>query len=231
MRSSRGSVGSGASAPLAAPARAPTGRRFVVVPAFVLALAALSADVRASESEAVAVVESLHATLVENMVQGAATSLPDRVSRLEPVVRRAFDFPAITRIALGRNWPDLDEPTRRQLQALLTELSVLTYASRFTSRDHRERFVLRESRPGRRGRMVVRTLLERDNGDPVSLDYVLQSAGDGYRIVNVLAEGVSDLSLKRAQYAAVIRDHGVDGLLERIREQVRRLRADSDTSG
>ena len=57
----------------------------------------------------------------------------------------------------------------------------------------------------------------------MALDYLLHETPDGLRVVNVIAEGVSDLSLKRAQFAAVIRDHGIEELLRRLEEQVAEL--------
>ena len=98
----------------------------------------------------------------------------------------------------------------------MRRLSELTYADRFSATDEQVRFVTLSEQAARRGRVLVRTRLERDSGEPVTLDYVLTNTPGGPRIVNVLANGVSDLSLKRAEYAAVIRTEGVDGLERRL---------------
>lgn len=52
----------------------------------------------------------------------------------------------------------------------------------------------------------------------------------GPRIVNVLANGVGDFSLKRAQYTAVIRNNGVRALFQRVEQQVCQL-TDPHTGG
>jgi phospholipid transport system substrate-binding protein len=187
--------------------------------------------VAAAESAAVRVVESLHDALVENMREGERRGFRERVSRLEPVVDRSFDFQAIVEVALGRVYPKLDATTQARFRALMRQMSVLTYALRFSRREHDERFVVRSQEDVRGARVLVRTRLERDDGDPIALDYVLHSVDGTLRIVNVLAEGVSDLSLKRAQYAAVIRREGVEQLLRKIEEQVEKLLEEGDTSG
>ena len=169
-----------------------------------------------------AVVERLHGMLAEHL-SPPPLGFDDRVGRLGPLLAESFDFETITRVALGAAWTDLDAATRARFTDLLTRLSALTYAGRFDAGDGNERFVTVESRPARRGQTLIRTRLERDGGEPVTLDYVLADAGAGPRIVNVLANGVSDLSLKRAEYAAVIRREGVDGLERRLAEQVRTL--------
>ena len=44
-----------------------------------------------------------------------------------------------------------------------------------------------------------------------------------WRIINVISQGVSDISLKRAEYQSVIRKHGFDGLLNRIETQTAKM--------
>lgn len=187
------------------------------------ALLAVALLAHAAAGPGTAVVERLHAALLENIAAGAARDLQARARALEPVVSQVFDFETIARVAMGRTWDTLDAPRRARLQALLRRESVYTYADRFHGGGDRVRFVVDEEQPSRGGRLLVRTRLVRDGEEPVSLDYVIQDAAGRWRIVNVLAQGVSDLSLKRAQYAAVIRDEGVDALLRRLEEQVAQL--------
>lgn len=67
--------------------------------------------------------------------------------------------------------------------------------------------------------MLVRAKLTAANGNTVSLDYVLHQRDDAWRIINVIVEGVSDLSLKRADYAAVLKNEGFEQLMTRIEAQ------------
>jgi len=179
----------------------------------------------AGEEAAVAVVERLHAALVENVSAEPPRGFEQRLARLEPVIEASFDFGTITRVALGDAYEGLEEARRERFRELIERQSALTYADRFEGGGEPIRFVTGEVRAVRGGRTLVRTRLEPDSGEPVTLDYVLHETGDGVRIVNVLANGVSDLSLKRAEYAAVIRSDGVDGLLERVEQQVKDLAA------
>ncbi|MFT5448403.1 MAG: phospholipid transport system substrate-binding protein [Gammaproteobacteria bacterium] len=181
-------------------------------------------------SPAAAVVESLHQVLSENLRDGDALGFKGRLQRLQSVVLRNFDFPAIARVALGKAFDLLDSAGRTRFIRLLESLSVATYAEQFSGTDSPVRFVITAEQPARGGRILVRTHLERPADEPVALDYVLQNTAQGPRIVNVLANGVSDLSLKRAQYSAVIRNDGVDALFQRIEQQVRQL-TNSHTGG
>ena len=63
---------------------------------------------------------------------------------------------------------------------------------------------------------MIKTELRRPDGDPVALDYLLHEKQGKWYIISVSADGVNDLSLKRAEYAAVIKEKGFNGLVKEI---------------
>jgi phospholipid transport system substrate-binding protein len=142
------------------------------------------------------------------------------------VVNASFDFPTIARVVLGRVWGTLTDGERERFLAVFSELSVVTYAARFDSHTD-ERFVTLGSAPGRaEGEALVRTALQRpaSGKPPVSLHYLLRRGPDGvWRVVNVVADGVSDLSLKRTEYAGILRGGNIASLIERLEAQIRDL--------
>lgn len=186
--------------------------------ALVLALAGSAAAAAAREP-----VDSLHAALLDNMERGAELGFAGRRERLAPVVAARFDMPFVARVVMGGAWSDLDDAQRQRFVRALGDLTVATYADRFDSRDG-EVFEVYDERALNKGRQLVRARIAAPGDDPVTLDYVVQPGDDGdYRIVNVVANGVSDLSLKRAEYAAVIRAEGFEALLEKLDGQIRAL--------
>ena len=176
------------------------------------------------------IVETLHHVLAEHL-RPPVRAFDARLERLRPVVAGSFDFESITRFALGPAYEGLDEAARARFTEMMSRLSLLTYADRFTVSETASKFVTASERAARRGRILVRTRLERGSSEPVTLDYVLVNTTAGPRIVNVLANGVSDLSLKRAEYAAVIRKEGVVGLEQRLMGQLEALAAQASRNG
>jgi phospholipid transport system substrate-binding protein len=57
----------------------------------------------------------------------------------------------------------------------------------------------------------------------VSLEYLLQRAGTDWRIINIVADGVSDLALKRAEYQRLFGSGGIEGLIAELEQQTERL--------
>ena len=74
----------------------------------------------------------------------------------------------------------------------------MTYASRFSAVDANTFTILGSAEAGSR-RIEVNAAIARSGGGDITLDYTLQERDGAWMIVNVLADGVSDLALKRAQ--------------------------------
>lgn len=164
-----------------------------------------------------AVVERLHATLLEVMQQADALAFEGRYAKVEPVLAATFDFPTIARIVTGRYWRKLDEVQRQAFLDRFAHLSAATYAARF---DGYSGETFRTVGTGEeRGYRLVRTELVKSDGSTVSLAYAVAPAADGWRIINVVADGVSDLSLKRADYTSILKDGGMEALLARLDRQ------------
>jgi phospholipid transport system substrate-binding protein len=176
--------------------------------ALLVALAfAARADEAASAREPVM---RLHAALTA--LPGVEGGRPARLAALEPAIGTVFDLPAIARISLGRAWAGLDVAARETVTARLGALVTSTYVHRFAgARTPSFEILAVEGDPG--GQRRVRTRLLRPDGEAVALDYLLVPGPDGPGIVDVVADGVSDLALRRAEYAALARRDGIDALL------------------
>lgn len=162
-------------------------------------------------------IESFHAALLDAMRSNDAFDV--RAAALAPVIAELFDVPTIARISLGRTWKTLDELAQTEFCELLSELITATYTDRFDSYSGQS-FHLLSAQPARSG-WVVKTELEKSDGDRVALDYYFRDA----RVFNVVADGVSDLSLRRADYNSIVKAEGYDRLLAHIRDSIKGYQA------
>ncbi len=169
-------------------------------------------------SEPEHVVSEFHDVLLSSMK--SETAFDERYAVLDEAVGKAFDVATITRISLGKSWREQSTEEQRGFSVLLRELIVATYTSRFSSFND-QRFELIEATEVRDGRWVVKTHLVKSDGGIVRLDYYFR---DGF-IFNVVADGVSDLSLRRADYASIIESGGLTGLRQSIRESIEEYRS------
>ncbi len=178
------------------------------------------------ERQARMVVERLQSVMLEAMKGGSKLGFEGRRALLAPVLRSAFDLPYIARIVLGRHWDGLEEGQRERFLETFTRLVEAIYAGELDDWQG-ETFSIVQIRPLRGERLLVRSEVLEPDGDVDRLDYVLHRVEDEWRIVNVLADGVSDLALKRAEYDAIIGREGFDALLSKIAGQIENYRRGS----
>lgn len=166
-----------------------------------------------------AVVERLHAALLDAMKNADALGFEGRRAALAPVIRDVYDLPLVSRVVLGRHWEGLSDKDRATMVDVFGRLIVATYAGRFDGYGG-EQFVTRAARELGANRVLVRAEIVRSEGEATRLDYLLEKREEGWKIVNVLADGVSDLALKRADYSAIVRAKGFEALVAELRAQI-----------
>ena len=68
--------------------------------------------------------------------------------------------------------------------------------------------------------ILVRSQFTRSNGDTVSFDYLLRQNKKGWRIINILADGVSDLALKRVEYRSILKQKGFKDFIDMLKKKI-----------
>lgn len=173
------------------------------------------------------VVGELHQALLDVMKNAETLGYQGRFDKLYPVISSMFDTPLIVQVILSRYWKDLDELQQQNFIDLFRHLSVATYASRFDSFDG-EQFNELSKQELKKGRLLIKTQLLRPNDDPVNLDYLMHENDGKWYIISVIADGVNDLSLKRAEYGSVIKEKGFEGLTNDIRTKIHDMENEVD---
>jgi phospholipid transport system substrate-binding protein len=181
-----------------------------------------SETVESAESAPAEVVARLQAALLSAMKDGATAEYAERRDHLRPVITSTHDLDFVAHTVLRRYWKQLDDTERSRFTATFRELCVGTYADKFDSFTG-QRFEPGAERKLKRGSMLVQTKLYRPDKDAVQLDYVLIKPDDRWLIVNVVADGVSDLAVKRAEYGSIMEKDGFEELLARLEEKIASL--------
>lgn len=189
-------------------------RTFLAVVILWLAASSTHADEATAPDAAAAPVAALHEALLESMQAGDERAFEARYQAIGRVLQETFDFKTISRVVTGSFWREFDDTQKLAFMTAFAKLSAATYADRF-DRYKGEVFRTLSIEPQRRGAMV-RTEILKGSGETVSLDYLVQPTDAGYRIINVIADGVSDLSVKRAEYTGVLRTSGLEDLIASI---------------
>jgi phospholipid transport system substrate-binding protein len=177
------------------------------------------ASAATSDSAPTRVIGQLQRGLIEiDRRIGQSGEIAERDAAFAPLIESSHDLPYMAKRTIRRHWNGLDDVQRARFIEAFSGLSIATYASRFNGMGDVV-FRINAERAMSGGRMEVKTELVEANGARTSLDYVLHETTDGWRIVNIVAEGVSDLALKRSQYQQILNRQSFDAVVQHMDAQ------------
>lgn len=170
-------------------------------------------------TEARAVVEKFQAELIDVMKNGKKLGYSGRYEKLKESVSNSHDLNKTARIVVGKEWEKLTSEQQDKLVDVFSRLSIASYAHNFKDYSG-EKFVFESEEETTRGGVVVHSILEVPDDKPVKFDYMLKEKGNKWLIINIIANGVSDLALKRSEYTTILRREGFDSLIAKINEKI-----------
>ncbi len=144
--------------------------------------------------------------------------------RFRRLLTEAFDLPAIGRFVLGRYWRRADAAQRSDFLEAFEDMMMhrfLPLFSKFSS----ERFNVSATRPYKNNPnfVSVESKLRQESGEPIHVNWRVRKLGEGYKIVDIVAEGVSIAVTLRSEYVTVLKRNGgdVDALTQVLREKIK----------
>jgi phospholipid transport system substrate-binding protein len=180
--------------------------------AVMLALATLPYRAQATPASGGDTVQGLYDVLLSTMKNGRTLGQSGRFTLLEPVIRRTFDIPSMARLSVGASWAGLTEAQRQQVTESFGRYVSAIYADRFDSYEGQKLQVTSEQ-PAPAG-VMVRSQIIKANGDPVNVDYMMRRNGDIWLISDIYLDGaISEVATRRSEFAAILRNEGIDGLI------------------
>jgi phospholipid transport system substrate-binding protein len=118
----------------------------------------------------------------------------------------------MTRLAIGPYWAGLNEAQRRQVTESFGRYISAIYADRFDSYAGQKLEVTGEQ-PASSG-VMVKSQIIKASGEPVNIDYMMHRSGDGWLISDIYLDGaISEVATRRSEFAAILKDNGIGGLI------------------
>jgi phospholipid transport system substrate-binding protein len=144
----------------------------------------------------------------------------ERLERFRQLFRADFDGPAIARFVLGRYWRSASEEERQEFLKLFENYVVYVYGTRLSDFNG-ETFKVRSSRTDGDGTIVSTDVFTSGANAPMKVDWRLIPENGGFKITDVIIEGISLMVTQRSEFASVIQRHGgqVGSLLALMREK------------
>ena len=169
----------------------------------------------ASSDTAVNQVQTLSDALLKSMRAGTTISMAERYKQLEPVIEQVFAMPLVTRLAVGPEWASFPPDQQKALIAAYTRFTVANYAHNFHDFDG-QKFEIDDNVLSRGDDKVVRTRVIPAHDVPVSLLYRMHQVDGTWRVIDVISDGVSQLALRRSDFAVAIAAGGAPALIAHL---------------
>lgn len=161
-----------------------------------------------------------------DLVTDRSKSMADKRARFDELLADTFDMEGIGRFLLGRYWRAAEPDVQKDYLKAFTESIVYTYTARFDEYSG-QKLKVDNSREDGQFTLVNSRIVDPKGGPDVRVEWRLIRQGDGYKVADVVIEGVSMSVTQRQEYASVIQSNGGDvkALIKALNERMARLKS------
>lgn len=147
-------------------------------------------------------------------------SQDQKEAEFRKLLRQSFDMSTIGRFALGRYWKTATPAQKKQYQKLFEDMVVDVYSARFEEYNG-QGFHVKSARPDTDSDSIVTSFIVPDEGPQIQVDWRVRKKDGGYKIVDVIIEGVSMALTQRSDFASVIQRGGgnMDVLITHLQDK------------
>ena len=130
-----------------------------------------------------------------------------------------FNFPHMTQLAVARNWKAASDAQKAALTEQFRILLVRTYSTSLTQFRNQTIEVKPLKMTAAETEVVVKTQVVQPGGQPIPIDYSMEKIAEGWKVYDVLIDGVSLVTNYRSSFNTEINATGVDGLIKSLSER------------
>lgn len=171
--------------------------------------------------------------IVKNTVQEVMTTLrtdskvttDDAIRLVETKVFPHFDFQRITAQALGKHWASATPEQQKRLVREFQTLLVRAYVNQLIANRDANVEIKPAVMGSNKDATVTSEVSNPKTGQKLSLTYAFIDNGNGWKVSNVSVDGVSLVTSYRNSFNNVVRQSGIEGLLQKMAEKNQKSQA------
>jgi len=189
------------------------------------------AAVAPTASSPVPTIEAFHAGLLDIMKNAKTLGFQGRIEKLEPLMGRTFDLDFMASKTVGRHWSTLSDADKQRWVETFTRFTTANYAGRFTGFTG-ETFETLGVDDYAHDTKLVRTKITVPDDEDVELNYRVVQKDGGWKVIDVFLNGkVSELALRRSEYASALKRDGFEQLVASVETKIADLKSKGRTDG
>lgn len=130
-----------------------------------------------------------------------------------------FNFQRMTQLAVGRAWREATDAQKTALTNEFRRLLVRTYSASLSQFKNQTIDVRPLKAAAADTEVVVKTAVNQPGGQPIPIDYSMEKTKEGWKVYDVLIDGVSLVTNYRSSFATEIKNGGIDGLAKSLADR------------
>lgn len=144
----------------------------------------------------------------------------ERYNAFRSIFEQATDIDLLARGMLGRHYRTASKEERETYMQAMSDYVVVEFEKRMTQIGFAKLTVIgTKPASGRAGHVFVRTEVQREEGQPILADWRVRKQNGKFQIVNLEFEGINLMITNRDVFGAKVKDAGLSGLIEWLKEQ------------
>ncbi|HYT53831.1 MAG TPA: ABC transporter substrate-binding protein [Verrucomicrobiae bacterium] len=147
----------------------------------------------------------------------SADKQKERRDQIRQIVASRFDFAEMAKRSLGSNWQKVNNDEQRQFVELFTELLEKSYADQIESYDGEKIVYGRENVSQDQADVDTKILTKK--GEQISVNYKLRSAGNDWKVYDVVIENISLVNNFRSQFNRILANASFAELLNKLQSK------------
>ena len=174
----------------------------------------------ADEQNPEALVKQVTAEVLDAIKGDKQLASGDRQAALklaEEKVLPHIDFEEATRLAVGRAWSQASPEQKKQLVNEFRRMLVRVYSNAIQPYEGQTIEVSPvRMKPGDTEATVHNSFKRAGSGKPIGFDYSMRKTEQGWKIYDIVVEGVSLVLTYRSEFDSLVKQSGVDGLIKAL---------------
>lgn len=130
-----------------------------------------------------------------------------------------FDFTRMTRLAVGKHWRTATAQQKQSLETEFRNMLVRTYTKAFTVYRDQEVEVKPLKIADGASEVTVKTMIVKPGTPSIPVNYDMGKTADGWKVFDLIIEGVSLVTSYRSTFSEQIKKSGIDGLIKTLVEK------------
>lgn len=141
-----------------------------------------------------------------------------KIAKIRSIVNEIFDYTELSKRTLGREWGRFNPAQQNEFVTLFSDLLEKTYADRLLSYSN-EKVEFEKETMLREGLAEVTSVVTTSDGKKIPLDYRLLDTGKGWKVYDVVIEGISMVKNYRDQFRDILARQPPEEVLKTLRER------------